>query len=396
MKRSVKFKVFFTSFSRLDDALKMDREYRKKIIGRLSLLVENVINFDQLLERALKSKLVTQKTINEWQLTYGGPGTIGKLTGPLLKSNNHDILDILHDDYIDSEQLQPITIPTPHSGEKDEKEFKEKYIFELEEIREVRVKPARQRYGGKNFNRHDFYTMESKPRGFALIVVNELFQDPKNNRLGAAKDFDLMQKLLRQLGFQVFPHQNKTKQQIEHIVDEFTKQPELENVNSCVVAISSHGVKDGFCGTGLHDQVYAIETLKTKFNNSNCQALNGKPKIFFIQACRGSYRDMGAPVDRHDDPASQVDYNARIGDIFVEYSCQPGYLSKRNEGYGSWLFYMVVKVFMENAWQDDLTELIRKVHTEIAQLKSTNQGEKQAAEWYVNGLWKQLYFNPGL
>ena len=35
------------------------------------------------------------------------------------------------------------------------------------------------------------------------------------------------------------------------------------------------------------------------FGGDNCPNLNGKPKLFFFQACRGEKMDSGAQVVRH-------------------------------------------------------------------------------------------------
>ena len=55
---------------------------------------------------------------------------------------------------------------------------------------------------------------------------------------------------------------------------------------SVVLILMSHGGKAGINGTdGIS---VPVDDIIKKFSGKNCHALHGKPKIFFIQACRGS------------------------------------------------------------------------------------------------------------
>lgn len=69
-----------------------------------------------------------------------------------------------------------------------------------------------------------------------------------------------------------------------YCIDELTKQ-DFSSYASLVVCILSHGEEEvvyGVDGTSLN-----INKLKYKFNSNDCPTLNGKPKIWIIQACQG-------------------------------------------------------------------------------------------------------------
>ena len=56
---------------------------------------------------------------------------------------------------------------------------------------------------------------------------------------------------------------------------------------SCFVCcINSHGTQEGIVGTD--NEVVNIRDLTSPLCASNCESLAGKPKLFFVDACRGA------------------------------------------------------------------------------------------------------------
>ena len=71
---------------------------------------------------------------------------------------------------------------------------------------------------------------------------------------------------------------------------------------SCFMAfIMSHGNEKGI--TGKDGNQVEIETLSSFFTPDQCEGLKDKPKIFFIQACRGSQKDVVGVMDDISYPA---------------------------------------------------------------------------------------------
>ena len=93
-----------------------------------------------------------------------------------------------------------------------------------------------------------------------------------------------------------------------------------------------------------------LENIFFYFTISNCPSLSGKPKLFFIQACRGERFDSGTLVNSQIcDQKINFDYTIsdnRNGESFflipnevdflVHYSTYPGHVSWRNKVDGSW------------------------------------------------------------
>merc|ERR1719309_234696 len=75
------------------------------------------------------------------------------------------------------------------------------------------------------------------------------------------------------------------------VITEFARNKMHNESNMAIVAILSHG-KDGivYAADGMSiDMEYIYEY----FNNENCPALQGKPKFFIVQSCRGDMPDQG-------------------------------------------------------------------------------------------------------
>lgn len=61
--------------------------------------------------------------------------------------------------------------------------------------------------------------------------------------------------------------------------------------NDCLsIVVMSHGDSGTLCS---YDDKYTVYELWSKFTKTKCPSLRGKPKLFFIQACRGDNVDSG-------------------------------------------------------------------------------------------------------
>lgn len=87
----------------------------------------------------------------------------------------------------------------------------------------------------------------------------------------------------------------------------------------------SHG-EDG--KINAKDHAYPPDHLWTPFAGDKCQTLASKPKLFFIQACRGSEVDDGTKVRNRIQTDSRSDDEVytipAMADILVMYSTYQG------------------------------------------------------------------------
>jgi hypothetical protein len=86
-------------------------------------------------------------------------------------------------------------------------------------------------------------------------------------------------------------YQNLKAQDLRNQIDELAKK-DFSSYASLVVCILSHG--DEGVVAGVDSKNIKINDLKYKFNSNDCHSLNGKPKIWIIQACQGG--DVQKPI----------------------------------------------------------------------------------------------------
>ncbi|XP_029466304.1 caspase-7 isoform X2 [Rhinatrema bivittatum] len=176
-----------------------------------------------------------------------------------------------------------------------------------------------------------------------------------------------------------------------------------ENHSSCacyVCILLSHGEEGVIYGK---DGPMAIKTLTSLFRGDRCKTLVGKPKLFFIQACRGSEFDEGLETDSGSaDNALETDANPRYkipieADFLFAYSTVPGYYSWRNPGNGSWFVQALCQVLNMYGKQLEVLQILTRVNFLVAtNFESWSDdarycGKKQVP-CVVSMLTKELYF----
>ena len=132
------------------------------------------------------------------------------------------------------------------------------------------------------------------------------------------------------------------------------------------------------------DREFRVEELFIPFQKST--TLHGKPKLFFIQACRGKYLDAGVMVDVTDSPRYAIHDSVftnglliiniflsssyfRIptwADYLIAYSTVEGYYSWRHVQKGSWFLQSLVTVLREKSLNDDLMTMLAEVNRKVS------------------------------
>ncbi|XP_005222518.1 caspase-14-like isoform X2 [Bos indicus] len=126
-----------------------------------------------------------------------------------------------------------------------------------------------------------------------------------------------------------------------------------DDIGCCLVTLMSHG-EEGFIKMKDGEKV-SLEDIFEMFNNKNCPALQEKPKIFIIQACRGERRDSGVETD--DEPMDLDDGSEKkrlptFSDYFIVYPTQADHVALRDPRTGSVMIKEMTEVFKQygNKW----------------------------------------------
>ena len=215
----------------------------------------------------------------------------------------------------------------------------------------------------------------ARPRGMTLIINNASFaHHPEHGkqlpRHRSEVDVSRVKTLFDALDFSVRAKQNLSKQQLLMELDDVVCQD--HSAYDCFVLwLMSHGRSDEvFCSDG---ETIPIQILNDMF--SECKTLSGKPKLFFIQACRGIGEDVGGKVSPDYDISSR--YQATTSsDFLYAFSTVDEYVSYRNENEGSHYVRCLVEAFRKHVAHDHILDILTVVNHEVSKIDTERPSSK--------------------
>ncbi|XP_026226343.1 caspase-2 isoform X2 [Anabas testudineus] len=271
------------------------------------------------------------------------------------------------------------------------------------------------------------YRMNSSSRGFGLVISNVTF-DPcaapdLDPRKGGEVDDEVLRKVFTELDYVVTVHRDLTAQDMRTCIENFCRQPNHRNVDSCVVCLLSHGVEGAIYGTD--GQLLQLDWVFEAFDNAHCPLLQNKPKMFFIQACRGDEMDCG--VEQIDGPVrtsspsceqrdagreGQGDADSRQrgdmgrpriklpqrSDMICGFASLKGTAAMRNTKRGSWFIQELNRALRLHARDTHLADILVQVNGRIKEREGYAPGTphhrcKEMSE-FTSSLCKDLYLFP--
>ncbi|XP_022095599.1 caspase-7-like [Acanthaster planci] len=248
------------------------------------------------------------------------------------------------------------------------------------------------------------YDMSHRARGKAVIVNNVNFapETEMGERTGSEKDADELVDAVRSLGFSTERYSDLTRLQLLRIFQNVSAE-DHSDVDCFMFSIMSHGADGGviYCTDG----VLCLEELIHELRGDRCKTLIGKPKIFFIQACRGERLDCGVELPSEDITDEVDSGGTRLSslvipleaDFLVAYSSPPGYFSWRNVSSGAWFIQALIKVLKDHGNSLEINQLLTRVNHEVAYRNISNSSmpdfnKKKQMPYYTSTLTKELYF----
>ncbi|XP_065130850.1 caspase-3-like [Paramisgurnus dabryanus] len=219
------------------------------------------------------------------------------------------------------------------------------------------------------------YKMNSTPRGLCVIINNKNFKTLENYRAGSEYDVASLKNVFECLGFTVETHEDLSADEMKTLMTQYSKDDHRGDCFVCCV--SSHGNQCGIIG--IDEKTCPLKDIISPFNGVNCSSLIGKPKVFFIEACRGNEMqekvqveadDMGGEPDQEFDNVPD-EYIASDSDFLIVMSTVEGYYSLRSKKSGSWFIKSLCKHLKDESKRDqDILKILTTVNNDV----STKEG----------------------
>lgn len=154
------------------------------------------------------------------------------------------------------------------------------------------------------------------------------------------------------LGFDIKVYQNQTAEEMKELLRKFGQE---QHVGDCFVCcILSHGGPNGVRGTD--NCIVSRDDIFRPFYGINCPSLIEKPKVFFIQACRGSQHHPVVQADSYmeDSVGGETEMEEELetdteqiilneADFLIARATVKGYRALRGNVLGSWFIRCLCK-----------------------------------------------------
>ncbi|XP_052791312.1 caspase-3-like [Mya arenaria] len=263
----------------------------------------------------------------------------------------------------------------------------------------------------------DTYDFSHRDRGLMVIVNNEHFKG-HSPRPGSGVDVASLQKTFSSLGFNVNTYHNQTQEQMMKIFKKASRSDHSQ-ADCFACAILSHGDQvhvidkkipdqhvreDVVYGT---DQIILTRDIVGLFTDQKCPTLTNKPRLFFMQACRGSTLDSGVDLSVYNEDSTdgcrdktEVTPCPLYKDFLIMYATPPGYYAFRRPDTGSWFVRALCEVLDHpEASSRHLRTLLTAVVRLVAQKYQSRSfnlrisGKKQTP-CFSSMLTKDIYLTP--
>lgn len=213
------------------------------------------------------------------------------------------------------------------------------------------------------------YNMKHKNRGIFIILNHKTFSVwGASTRKGTDSDRGNLYETATSLGFAVYCHNDLTVEGVEKLFSQYASVDYTDS-DCFACAVLTHGET----GDILYakDGKYSLQK-KLLAPIRNCQSLAGKPKLFFIQACRGTKLDSGMePQDQPDALMFEEEEEEQVtipveADFFIGYSTVEGYYAWRNEENGSWFIQALCFCLKRFRNKLELMQIMTRVNRMVA------------------------------
>jgi len=245
---------------------------------------------------------------------------------------------------------------------------------------------------------------------YVLVINNVNFHYIVQPRTGAKSDERNVDAFVEEAGFKtVVKSFDLRKKEMLELLDKTQRDVALVDHDSFICFIMSHGNQEGILAAD--GQTIPVDDIMAKFQGGKCPYLATKPKLFFIQACRGDVDDEGylvprGPYDVLPDTNGIEEMPVKLpseADFLVAYSTTKGHVSHRRytdsrrlaaahgRMLGSWFISCLVQILQKYSNREDLMTMLTRVNSAMCRLYTLPSGCKQIS-CQLSMLTKKVYF----
>ena len=236
----------------------------------------------------------------------------------------------------------------------------------------------------------------------ALIVNNKKFRE-HSEREGSDRDEANLVQTWLYLGYRVEVRRDLSSVEmttIFHDIDSFLASSDKRASEDCSVShdsfvccFLSHGNKDNIIGAD--SKSIKMDHIERMIGSS--KKLQSKPKLFFVQACRGLHAGAEVRIQPDDDQENRHLVTNR-SDMYFSYATVPGNKSYRDTCKGSWFVTELCKTLCKFASSCTLDEMQHKVNSAVpgnAEYKVPAGAEYAQQPAYAGTMTKYVHFFDG-
>ncbi|KAA0716129.1 Caspase-8 [Triplophysa tibetana] len=242
------------------------------------------------------------------------------------------------------------------------------------------------------------YEMKGDRRGICLIFNNCNFSGGGHRmREGTEIDKESLKSVFQWLGFEVRIEQDCDRRRMLDVLKDLSRHDHTQE--DCVVCcVLSHGDIDAVIATD--GQRVTFRELMEPLCPPQCHSLIHKPKLFFIQACRGTEEQRAVWPQKNNrgdemlacDARMPRDSTAEAADFLLAMSTVPHYVSFREKDKGTWF----IQALCDNMKRlvpsgVDLLTILTRVNHDVSR-KSDNTGSRKQMPQPEFTLTKRVVF----
>ena len=246
-----------------------------------------------------------------------------------------------------------------------------------------------------------YYNMSFKHRPHCVIFNHSKFDlGLGDDRKGTEVDVAAIKKTFTGLGFNVVVHEDSIFSKINDEIYNLTQEDYTDHSCICIFVLT-HGDANG--NIRARNLSYPLTYIWKPFTADRCQTLGGKPKLFFIQACRGTEYDPGVtvlPCSQTETDSSSTSYKLPAhADFLIGYSTVDDHVSWRSSTKGSWYIQTLCDVIDKHRTTNDLVKML----TITSRIVATSHVSSHDNPWisnmvqmpsYTSTLTRDIYFKP--